>query len=168
MTMKEKYVEECAVIQQNCTYTAETHHIMAVCAKDKAFWLEVIPAVCAALSSALIATGILDVKLLPFTVLSATFSAVAAVVHPKEEYQEHLAAAQSFTALKHDARFLREAQSVSMSDDAFAIAVQNLHERYNELLKATPPTDEESFAKAQAVIQKGTHEPDLDDQGKIL
>ena len=76
--MKEKYIEECGIIQDNCTYTAEAHHHIAIYAKRKAFWLEVIPAVCAALSSTLVAAGILGEWLLPFTVLSASVSAVTA------------------------------------------------------------------------------------------
>jgi len=165
--MKEKYIAECALIQQNCTYTAEAHYILALSGKRKAFWLETIPAVCAALSGALIGAKIIEPNLLPITILSATVSAVAAVINPNQVYQEHLSAACSFTTLKHDARFLRDTQSVRMTEDAFMTSVENLHQRYNELLKAVPPTDDKSFKKAQKVIQAGTHEPDRDQNGNI-
>lgn len=158
--MREKYIEECGVIQQNCTYTAEAHHRLALSAKRKAFWLEVIPAVCAALSSTLVAAGILGEWLLPFTVLSATVSAVTAVLNPNKIYQDHLAAAKNFTTLKHDARFLHESQSARLNDEALILAIENLHQRYNELLKSTPPTDDKSFTKAREVVQSGIHEPD--------
>jgi uncharacterized protein YsxB (DUF464 family) len=164
--MKEKYIEECSVIQQNCTYTAEAHHQCATSAKKKAFWLEVIPAVCAAVSSTLVAAGV-SVKLLPFTILSATISAVTAVLNPNKVYQDHLAAAKNFTTLKHDARFLRESQSARLAEEALVIAVENLHQRYNELLKITPPTDKKSFEKAREIIQAGMHDPDKDAAGKI-
>lgn len=165
--MREKYVEECSVIQQNCTYTAEAHHWLATAAETKAFWLEVIPAICAALSSALVAAGILGNWLLPFTILSATVSAVTAVINPNKIYQDHLVAAKNFTTLKHDARFLREFQSTMLTDEALALAIDNLHQRYNELLKVTPPTDDKSFSKARKIIQAGMHEPDRDDAGNI-
>lgn len=165
--MREKYIEECGIIQQNCTYTAEAHHRLAVSAKRKAFWLEVIPAICAALSSALVAAGILGEWLLPFTILSATVSAVTAVLNPNKIYQDHLAAAKNFTTLKHDARFLRESQSTRLNDEALVLAIENLHQRYNELLKSTPPTDDESFARARQTVQAGIHDPDRDGAGKI-
>lgn len=165
--MTQKYIDECGIIQQNCTYTAETHHIMALSAKRKAFWLEVIPAVIAALTSALVAAGIAGEWLLPFTILSATISAITAVLNPNKTYQEHLAAARSFTTMKHDARFLRESQSGSMKDEVLMIAVDNLHQRYNDLLKSTPPTDKPSFEKAREVVKAEIHEPDRDASGKI-
>ncbi len=165
--MREKYIEECGIIQQNCTYTAEAHHRLAVWAKRKATWFEVVPAICAALSSTLVAVHWLGEWLLPFTILSATVSAVTAVLNPNKTYQDHLAAAKNFTTLKHDARFLRESQSTRLTDEALVIAIENLHQRYNELLKSTPPTDDKSFAEARKTVQGGMHEPDRDKAGKI-
>ena len=99
--------------------------------------------------------------------LSATVSAITAVLNPNKAYQDHLAAAKNFTTLKHDARFLHESQSTRLTDEALVIAIENLHQRYNELLKSTPPTDDESFAKARQTVQSGMHEPDRDSAGKI-
>lgn len=165
--MRGKYIEECKIIRQNCTYTAETHHQMAQSAKCKAFWFQVVPATCAAVSGTLVSSGIADISLLPLTILSATVSAVASVLNPNRAYEEHLSAARSFTALKHDARFLCEASSDRMSDDAFAVAVDSLHQRYNELLKTTLSTDDKSFAKARTRVQSEIHEPDKDSEGNI-
>lgn len=165
--MKEKYIDECKAIQQNCTYTAEAHHQMALSAKNKGTWLEIVPAVAAALSATLVAAGLASTQILPFTIVTSVISAVAAVLNPNKTYQEHLSAARNFTALKHDARFLHEAMVHKMADDAFTISVENLHQKYNELLKAVPPTSSESFAKAQEVVQKGTHDFDKDKKGQI-
>lgn len=165
--MRDQYIDECAVIQQNCTYTAEAHHIVALEAKRKTLWLEIIPASCAAVTSTLVAAGIAGTWLLPLTILAATVSAVAAVLNPNKMYQEHLGAAKNFTAMKHDARFLRESQVLRLSDDALIVAVETLHHRYNELLKATPPTDNKSFAKAREIVQRNIHEPDRDTEGRI-
>lgn len=165
--MKDKYIAECKVIQQNSTYTAVAHYQMALSAKSRAFWFEVFPAVCAAVTGALVASGVVSERLLPITILSAAISAVAAVLNPNRTYQEHLSAARSFTAIKHDARFLHEVKSSGLSDDAFAILVENLHQKYNELLKAVPPTDAPSFAKAREIVQAGIHEPDRDQFGDV-
>lgn len=165
--MREKYLDECGIIQQNCTYTAEAHHIMSLTAKRKAFWLEVIPAVIAAVTSTLVAAKIAGEWLLPFTIVSATVSAIAAVLNPNKTYQEHLSAARNFTTIKHDARFLRESQSVNMSNEVLAVTVEHLHGKYNELLQTAPPTDQSSFERARKNILDGIHEPDRDSTGKI-
>lgn len=165
--MREKYIEECAIIHQNCTYTAEAHHLVAATSKRRGFWLQIVPAICAAVSSAFVAAGYAPNGVLVFTLLSATTSAVAAVLNPNLAYQEHLAAAKSFTALKHDARFLRDAHATKLSDEGLVIAVENLHNRYNELLKTVPPTEEKYFLKARQSIQRGFHEADLDESGNI-
>ncbi|MBI1805628.1 MAG: SLATT domain-containing protein [Ignavibacteria bacterium] len=165
--MRDKYLEECKIIQQNSTYTAEAHHQTASVARRNVFWLEVLPAVSAAITGTLVASGVSDVKLLPLTIISASVSAVTAILNPNKAYQEHLLAAKNFTALKHDARFLHEARSANIPDDALALAIQSLHEKYNELLKMVPPCDDKSFRKARAVIHKGIHEPDTDWNGRI-
>jgi len=165
--MREKYLDECGIIQQNCTYTAEAHHLMAASAKRKAFWLEVIPAIIAAVTSTLVVAKIAGEWLLPFTVLSAAISAIAAVLNPNKIYQDHLGAARNFTTIKHDARYLRESQSTKISDDVLAVTVDHLHQRYNEILKSTSPTDGKFFDKARRIVQAGIHEPDKDGSGKI-
>lgn len=165
--MKNKYSEECRIIRQNCTYSAQAHHLMAASAKKKALWVETIPAASAAISSTLVACQIVGTWLLPFTVLSAAAAAIAAVINPNKQYQEHLSAAKGFTSLKHDARFLGETASLRMTDDAFAVAVENLHQKYNEFLKGVPPTSADSFAKARMVVQGDIHEPDRDEHGNV-
>ena len=165
--MKDTYVEECATVQQNCTYTAEAHHLMALVAKRRALQFQTVPAISAALGSALVAANVWPQILLPLTILSAATSAAGAVLNPSKDYQEHLAAAKAFTALKHDARFLRCAQVTTMTDEAFAVAVENLHRRYNEIAQATPATSDKSIAKARETVQSGLHEPDRDDAGNV-
>ncbi len=165
--MRDKYIEECAAVQQNCTYTAEAHHQMAVAAKRRALWLQTVPAIGAAISSALVAANVAAGWLLPLTVLSAATSAVGAILNPNKDYQDHLAAAKAFTALKHDARFLRHAEVTTMTEEAFAVAVQNLHRRYNEVAQATPATDEKSIEKAREKVQGGLHDLDRDNAGEV-
>jgi len=62
---------------------------------------------------------------------------------------------------------MHEASSLKMSDEAFAVAVENIHARYNDLLKAVPPTTTKAFSKAQKVVQANIHEPDEDSSGKV-
>ncbi|MCW3106491.1 MAG: hypothetical protein JWQ09_997 [Segetibacter sp.] len=165
--MKEKYIEECKIISQNCNYTAEAHHNMAAVEKNKSIWLEIVPAICAALTSTLVAAGLAKTQLLLLTIISAVISAVSGVLNPGRSHQAQLTAAKNFTTLEHDARFLWEAEANSMSDDAFALSVRQLHERYNELVKTSPTTNKESFNKGRETIQTGIHNPDRDEAGNI-
>jgi hypothetical protein len=165
--MNQSYIDECRQIQQNATYSAETHHRMAARDRRLSTWLQVVPAIVATITSGLVASGVSPHSLLWLTVTAAAISAVASIWNPQKSYQDNLAAAKGFTAIKHDARFLHEAKSTSMTDAEFRLAVQYLHEKYNELVKVVPATDPESFAEAQQVIQAGTHEPDKDCNGRI-
>ncbi len=158
--MKDEYIKECKTIHENCTYTAEAHHQMALSAKRIAIWLEVVPAICAAVSGALVASGIASSNFILVTVVSSTITAVAAVLNPNKSYQSHLDAGKNFTALKHDARFMCKATASKLGDEAFAVCVEGLHNRYNELVKTVPPTSPKSFTKAQFVIKAGIHDPD--------
>lgn len=165
--MKDKYIEECKIIQQNCTYTAEAHHQDALCERKKAIWLEVIPAACAAVTGTLVAAKYASENLLFVTIISSVITAVATVLNPRKGYESHLVAAKNFTAMKHDARLLHEAGSQHMSEEAFVVAVENLHERYNDLLQTVPPTSPKAFEKARNIIGRGIHEPDKDRDGKV-
>jgi hypothetical protein len=165
--MEIRYIDECKQIQQNSTYSAETHHRMALRDKRLTFWLQVVPASIAAITGALVASGVSPNSLLWLTVLSAAVAAVSNVLNPQKSYQDNLAAAKGFTALKHDARFLHEAQSTNMTESEFRLAVVHLHEKYNDLIKVVPPTDPQLFEEARKVVQADIHAPDKDETGEI-
>ena len=165
--MTQKYIEESKQIQQNATYSAEAHHLMALRYKSLSNWFQVFPSVVAAITSGLAAAGI-SPDLLWLTLASAVTAAVGNVLNPQQSYQGHLAAAKGFTVIKHDARFLHEAKSTSLSEAEFRLEVQHLHEKYNELVKIIPPTDPEFFKQAQKNVASGIHEPDKDTNGRIL
>ena len=92
--------------------------------------------------------------------VSAIIAAVATILEPMKRYQEHLGAAKAFTTLKHDARFLHNAESLQLTDDAFVVRVTNLHDQYNTVVRSVPPTEKRFFEKARAIVQSGIHEPD--------
>jgi hypothetical protein len=48
-----------------------------------------------------------------------------------------------------------------LDDSEFAVKVEELHRRYNELIKIVPATDKESFEQARNTIKSGIHEPDF-------
>ena len=166
--MQQNYIDEVKQIKQNCEYNAETHHVIAIRNKKFSLWLQVIPAIVAAITGALVAAGKSPTSLLVLTVLSSVIAAVASILDPNKNYQDHLSAAKNFTVLKHEARSLYETFGTRMTDEAFAVAVENIHRRYTDLIKMVPPTDDEAFMKAREKIQKRIHEPDKDEGGIIL
>lgn len=165
--MNKAFVDECKQIHQNALYSAEAHHRMALRQKRASFWFQVVPGAIAAISGSLVAAGSSPHALLWLTVVSSVMAAVANILNPQKAYQDHLAAAKGFTAVKHDARFLHEAQSTAFTDEEFQMATTNLHDKYNELVKIVPPTDPHVFEEARKAIASGVHDPDKDERGKI-
>ena len=158
--MKKQLIAECIHIQDNCTYTAEAHHNLADRGKRLGFCFQVVPSVITALLAAVVTLGWAPLILNGLTVIGAVISAVGNVLNPLKDYFDHLNAAKNFTVIKHDARVLRYTFSVTMSDKEFAIAVENLHNRYNDLVRFVPPTDKKAFEEARKRIQSGVHDPD--------
>jgi len=158
--MRQKYNKECKSIEENCTYTAETHHIIALRNKKLSTGFQIVPAGVAAVLGVLVGGGVIPFWFIWLSVVSAVISAVGNVLNPMKEYYDNLNSAKNFTTLKHDARALCEVFSSKMDDKAYTIAVQALHERYNDLVRFAPLTDEKSFEKAQKRIKSGVHKPD--------
>ena len=158
--MKKQLIVECKHIQENCTYTAEAHHDLADRGKRLGFWFQVVPSVITAFLAAVVMLGWAPLILNGLTVIGAVISAVGNVLNPLKDYFDHLNASKNFTVIKHDARVLHDTFSVTMSDKEFAIAVENLHNRYNDLVRFVPPTDKKAFEEARRRIKDGVHDPD--------
>lgn len=156
---RQKLLHEVFIIQDNCLFTAEAHHQVALSCKKKSIWFKIAPAVLAAIMGILAANGILTEMLVVLAAIGASISAVANVLNPDRDYQAHLSAARSFTVLKHDARFLRESFADCLTDEQFCESVKNLHVRYNDLVHMMPETNERAFEKARKRIHTGVHDP---------
>ncbi|HHT9139017.1 MAG TPA: SLATT domain-containing protein [Candidatus Wunengus sp. YC60] len=159
--MRKQYLLECKHIQENCTYTAESHHILSDRGKRLGIWFQLVPTVIAAILASLVMLQMAPLVVNGLTVIAAVVSAVANVLNPLKDYYDHLNAAKNFTALKHDARALHELFSGNMNDKDFALAVETLHNRYNDLIRFVPPTDSKAFEEARKRIKEGIHEPDF-------
>jgi hypothetical protein len=157
---RQAFVTECDVIEQNATYTAEAHHIIAGQAHGKNLLYKIIPAIVTALSSILNVLGVYPKVFAVLTIVAATVTLVGSVLDPEKERQSHLGAAKGFTILKQDARALGKVYISRMSDERLDEAVRNLHDRYNDLVRAVPPTNKKAFEEASARIKSGIHKPD--------
>lgn len=161
--MQQTHSTECSRIEENATYTAETHHILA---KRQKCWftiLQLIPAIATAMLSALVAGQIGAHWVEVVTVIAAIVTAIGTVMNPQQSYYEHLNAAKAFTAIKHDARARREIFGPGTADKENEVFVSALHDRYNDLTRLSPPTEDWAFERARKRIQRGIHEPDAKD-----
>ena len=159
--MKEAYQDECRTIQENCTYTAETHHIIADKKHRLAVFVQLVPAIITAITGTAALANIYPTVTGFLTVVAAVTTAVANILNPFKAYQDHLNAAKNFTVIKHEARALCETFSLRLDDTEFALRVEELHRRYNDLIKVVPATDNDSFEEARRKIKSGIHEPDF-------
>jgi hypothetical protein len=152
--------DECEIIRQNCEYTAEAHHISARNSRNLAFWLQLIPTLIAAGSAGLVVGQVIPIWWGWATLLSALISAFANVANPLEDYYKHLIAAKSFVVLKHDVRYAKDTQLKMMKKTEFNLVVDLLHNRYGELVRNAPITDDKVFEQARKRIQSGIYKPD--------
>ena len=113
--MRDPYIDQCKQIQQNCTYTAQTHHVLADKYSKLSVAFQIVPAVIAAATATWSTAGNSPGWASWLTVVSTVTAAVATVLGPDKQYQQHLAAAKSFTTIKHDARALHEAFGLRMT-----------------------------------------------------
>lgn len=158
--MRDAYKLECSAVEENCTYTAETHHIIATRKQKLGTRLQIVPAVIAAVLGVLAGTNVLTPWTIWFSVIAAAISAIGNVLNPFAEYYAHLNAAKSFTILKQDARALRDTFSGTMNDEVFCAATQSLHDRYDDLVRLAPPTDNKVFEEARRRVRAGIHKLD--------
>lgn len=158
--MKNLYIKESKVVQENCTYTSEAHHYIASRYGRQAFWFQLIPAVIAASSAMLVAGSVVPPWFGWATVISGVVTAVAGVINPIKGYFDHLSAAKSFTVLKQEARALATTTGLTLNELELKYAVSNLQTRYGDIVRLVPPTDEQSMQKARERIKSGIHKQD--------
>lgn len=160
--MRKKYLEECSTIEDHCRYNAETHHIIASDNKGYAFKFQVVPAI---ITAFLVTVPVVGQKVPQYwgalTLLSSVITAIGNIANPLKEYYDHLIAAKSFTAIKHEARALRDVFSINMSEQELNTTVKCLDNRYCDVARTVPPTNDSAFAKAEKRIKSGVHDTDI-------
>lgn len=157
--MHESLLKECARVEENSTYSAETHHIMAK-RQDFVYTVtQLIPALAAAAMGTLAVGQVVPAWVGVAATIAALITAVGTVLNPQRSFFQHLSAAKAFTVLKHDARAARDRDSILSDDEAVCVS-ENLHERYNDLVRTAPPTEDWAFNKARTRIHSGVHKPD--------
>ena len=149
--MHEPLLKECASVEENSTYSAETHHIMAK-RQDKLYTItQLIPALAAAGMGTLAIGQVVPPWVGVIATFAAVVTAIGTVLNPQRSYFQHLFTAKSFTVMKHDARAARD-QVPSLTDEKARCLATNLHERYNDLVRTAPPTEDWAFNKARERI----------------
>jgi hypothetical protein len=131
-------------------------------AKRQQLWyklFQLIPAIATAIIGTLTVGQVVPRWVGVVGLITAVVTAIGTVLNPQQNFYEHVNAAKSFTSMKHDARAIREFGELS-SDQEFSVSVKSLHDRYNDLVKIVPVTEDWAFEKARKRIQAGVHSPD--------
>lgn len=159
-------ITECKQIQEDSTYTAETHHIIAHKLSRRALRYKLIPASITVLSAFALLLGSPN-WVSWITLLSGIVIMLNVFIEPEKKAKEYLFAAKNFTALKHEARSLHESFKDFMNENEFYHNVKRLREKYDLLVQFTHPTDdEEAWEKARERIKKGVHKADFRSEAK--
>jgi len=154
-----KLVNECKQIQEDSTYTAEAHHLIAAGLSVKAFRCKFYPALFALASALALILGVKD-WVAWITVISGTVVLYNVFVEPEKKAQQHVFAAKQFTVLKHEARSLHESFKEFMAEMEFYHGVRVIREKYNLLVQFSPPTDDKRvWDEARRKIKAGIHKP---------
>jgi hypothetical protein len=153
------HLNECSRLEEAATYTAETHHILA---NRQQLWykiLQLVPAVASAVVVTLVVGKVVPSWVGIPALIAAIVTAIGTVMNPQQSYFEHLSAAKAFTVIKNDARAICELAAAVPAAET-AADTKSLHERYNDLVRVTPPTEDWAFDKARKRIHSGVHKPD--------
>ncbi len=146
--MKNHLRKECERIIDNARHTATSHYNVASRYKKYMYIFEMIPAIISAVSGSLVLAGIIPNYYILLTVAMAAVTAVGAVLDPKKVYYANLHAAKQFTLIKNDANNLCNVFSES-TDEELIQKISSLHEKYQQLVFLTPPTEEWAYEKAR-------------------
>lgn len=157
--MHESLLKECARVEENSTYSAETHHVMAKRQDNLYTFIQLIPALSAAAMGTLTVGQVVPAWVGVAATIAAGVTAIGTVLNPQRSLCQHLSAAKAFTVMKHDARAARD-RAASLSNEQAECVSESLHERYNDLVRTAPPTEDWAFNKARTRIQSGVHRPD--------
>ena len=158
--MVEECKKECSIIEQFCIYNAETHNTMARKAQRKTFWLQCVPAILTSLSAFLVVGQIIPAWWGWTTLVTAVITAVGSTMDTKTAFFNHLFAAKHFSALRHQARSLRDTFMSNMPETEIISRTRELNIKYDDLIHFTPLTDNKSFEEARERIKSGVHTPD--------
>jgi len=156
----ESLINECKRIEEDSIYTAEAHYLIASRLTKKSFWFKFIPVVITGISALALLLGSPD--WIRWIILISSIIAITNIIlEPEGKAREHEFAAKSYTVLKHEVRSLHESFKDFINENEFYHKVEHIREKYNWLVQATPPTDEQSFEKAKERIKRGVHRPDF-------
>lgn len=156
----DRLINECKQIQEDSTYTAETHHIIEKRLSKKTFWYKFVPPAITVSSAFALIVGMPN-WVSWITIFSGLISILNILLEPEKKSKDHLFAAKNFTVLKHEARSLHEAFKDFMAEEEFYHNVKRLRERYNLLVQYSPSTEKEAFEEARKRIQTGVHKADF-------
>jgi hypothetical protein len=150
---RDHLIAACRRIEDDCTYTGQTHFEMAAMKSRSAKgWLVFLPSMVSASSGLAVALGVAG-WVGAFAALAGTISAVATFLGVDKEATAHEMAGKLLTQLKHEARALREADAPDLSVESLAAQVRVLTNRYGAFVASLPVTDNKAFQRVRARLK---------------
>ncbi|GBE29843.1 MAG TPA: SLATT domain-containing protein [Bacteroidetes bacterium] len=147
-------LDECNRIYGDCLYTSQTHFVMARKAQIIARCLIIIPsglAVMLSLISAFAEVGELSI----IAAFMAGIAGLSSTLGITRDEQEHNNAANVLTALRHEAKSMKDAMWKEIDRSQLHSEVSRLGDKYRVLCTALPVTDDKSYKKAKTRIEEG-------------
>lgn len=126
-------------------------------------WLVLIPGVVTAIVGVAVAVGG-PAALGALAALAGITTAVASFLGVDRDASAHELAGKVLTGLRHEARFLREATALGLSDDQYHAEIKRLSDRYNSYQLSQPTPDPKAYAVARASIKEKKFEFDVDEK----
>ena len=130
-------------------------------------WLVLIPGVVSAAVGIAVAVGG-PAALGALAALAGITTAVASFLGVDRDASTHELAGKVLTGLRHEARFLREATAMELSDDQYHAEIKRLSDRYNSYQLSQPTPDPKAYAAARASIKEKKFEFDADEKQTML
>ncbi len=158
---REHLINECKKIEENSTYTGDSHQIIYTRESRKATIIKSLSAITSTIGGFLILAGAPNWTAW-IAVISGIVGTIHAVFDPERKAREHLTAAKNFTILKHESSSLYNTFSNFMDDMQYYYEMRKLSDKYNKICEVSPPTDDKSFEQARKKIKEGIHIKDFD------
>jgi hypothetical protein len=153
-------------LEESCLYTSQAQFETASRKAGRARrWLVLFPGLASAGAGAAVAMGV-NPALGVIAALAGVVTAVSSFLGVDRDASAHELAGKTLTALRHEARFLREATAADLTDDAYHAEIKRLSDRYNSYQLSQPTPDPEAFDAARLSIKDRKFEFDADERRK--
>lgn len=159
-------LDECATVAENSLYTAQAHFADAEQTERLKWGLLVGPSGIAAVAGMLTAIG-LPSWIGIFSAVAGLVTGIASALGVDRKASGHVRAGNLFTALRHEARSLRDTFAHELPREQLTAEVRRIADRYGWLIQTLDPTSPKAFEEAQRRVKKGLFVMDFQSKSQV-